>query len=102
LASHVGKLALSIKHAQKDPWTDVEKKYSAEQKITGKVARISDFGVFVEIEPGIEGLIHITKIPPTQKVTVGSEISCIIEEVNTKDKRIALGLVLTSIPVGYK
>ncbi len=102
LASHVGKLALSMKQAQKDPWSDVESKYKADQKITGKVVRISDFGVFVELEPGVEGLIHITKIPPTQKITVGSEVRCTIEEVNVKDKRIALGLVLTSIPLGYK
>lgn len=102
LASHVGKLALSIKQAAKDPWLEVEKKYKVEDKISGKVVRISDFGVFVELEPGVEGLIHITKIPPTQKLTVGSEVKCVIEEVNTHDKRIALGLVLTSIPLGYK
>lgn len=102
LASHVGKLALSMKQALRDPWSDVEAKYKPEQKITGKVVRISDFGVFVELEPGVEGLIHITKIPPTQKIVVGSEVKCTIEEVNVKDKRIALGLVLTSIPLGYK
>ena len=102
LASHVGKLALSIKQAAKDPWLEVEKKYKVEDKISGKVVRISDFGVFVELEPGVEGLIHITKIPPTQKLTVGSEAKCVIEEVNAHDKRIALGLVLTSIPLGYK
>jgi ribosomal protein S1 len=102
LASHVGKLALSMKQALKDPWLDVEKKYKADDKITGRVTRISDFGVFVELEPGIEGLIHITKIPPTQKISLNDEVKCVVEEVNTKDKRIALGLVLTSIPLGYK
>lgn len=102
LASHVGKLALSIKQAQKDPWSEVEKKYKAEQKVSGRVVRISDFGVFVELEPGVEGLIHITKIPPTQKINMGDEVKCSIEEVNLKDKRIALGLVLTSVPLGYK
>jgi small subunit ribosomal protein S1 len=102
LASHVGKLALSMKQALRDPWLEVEKKYKTEDKITGKVVRISDFGVFVELEPGVEGLIHITKIPPTHKLTLGSEVKCTIEEVNVKDKRIALGLVLTSIPLGYK
>jgi 4-hydroxy-3-methylbut-2-enyl diphosphate reductase len=66
------------------------------------VVRISDFGAFIELEPGIEGLIHITKIPPTHKLAVGSEVKCTVEEVNLKDKRIALGLVLTSIPLGYK
>jgi len=102
LASHVGKLALSMKQALKDPWLTVEAKYKAEDKITGKVVRISDFGVFVELEPGVEGLIHITKIPPTHKLVLGQEVKCTIEEVNVKDKRIALGLVLTSIPLGYK
>lgn len=102
LAAREGKLALSIKQAQKDPWGEVEAKFKPESKVTGRVVRISDFGVFVELEPGVEGLIHITKIPPTQKINVGDEVKCIIEEVNTKDKRIALGLVLTSVPVGYK
>jgi ribosomal protein S1 len=102
LASHVGKLALSMKQALKDPWSDVDDKFKPEQKVSGKVVRISDFGVFIELEPGIEGLIHITKIPPTQKIEVGQELKCVIEDVNVKDKRIALGLVLTSIPLGYK
>jgi small subunit ribosomal protein S1 len=102
LASHVGKLALSMKQAMRDPWLEVEKKYKAEDKITGRVVRISDFGVFVELEPGIEGLIHITKIPPTHKLVLSQEVRCTIEEVNVRDKRIALGLVLTSIPLGYK
>jgi small subunit ribosomal protein S1 len=102
LAAHEGKLALSIKQAGKDPWEEVDKKYKAEDKVTGKVVRISDFGAFVELEPGVEGLIHITKIPPTYKISVGDEVKCTIEEVNKRDKRIALGLVLTSVPVGYK
>jgi ribosomal protein S1 len=102
LAGRDGKLALSIKQALKDPWTEVEGKYKLESKITGKVVRISDFGVFVELEAGVEGLIHITKIPPTYKIAIGAEVKCTIEEINVKDKRIALGLVLTSVPVGYK
>lgn len=102
LAAHEGKLALSIKQAMKDPWSEVEKKFKVEDKVTGKVVRISDFGYFVELLPGVEGLIHITQVPPSVKLTVGSEVKCTVEEVNIKDKRIALGLVLTSIPLGYK
>lgn len=102
LASRDGKLALSIKQAQKDPWSEVEKKYKVDAKVSGRVVRVSDFGVFVELEPGVEGLIHITKIPPTHKLNVGDEAKCEIEEINVKDKRIALGLVLTSVPIGYK
>ncbi len=102
LAAHDGKLALSIKKAMKDPWAEVEKKYKPEDKVTGKVVRVSDFGFFVELTPGVEGLIHITQVPPSVKLTVGSEVKCSVEEVNVKDKRIALGLVLTTAPVGYK
>lgn len=102
LAAHEGKLALSIKSAGRDPWSEVEAKFKPEDKVTGRVVRISDFGVFVELTPGVEGLIHITKIPPTHKLAVGQEVKCTIEEINMKDKRIALGLVLTTAPVGYK
>lgn len=96
------KLAFSIKHAKGDPWETISKKYKMEDKIKGKVAKISDFGVFVALEPGIDGLIHITKIPPDMRFKVGDEISCLIEEINPEEKRISLGLVLTSKPVGYK
>lgn len=102
LAAHEGKLALSVKQAMKDPWADIEKKFKAEDKVTGKVVRASDFGYFVELAPGVEGLIHITQVPPSMKINVGDEVKCTVEEVNPKDKRIALGLVLTSIPLGYK
>jgi ribosomal protein S1 len=97
-----GRLSLSIKHAQKDPWTDVSEKYSQEQKIKGKVTKVSDFGVFVQLEPGIEGLVHITKIPPATKFKVGDIADCYIEEIDPKEKRISLGITLTSKPVGYK
>jgi small subunit ribosomal protein S1 len=102
LAAHEGKLALSAKQAMKDPWAEVEKKFKSEDKVTGKVVRISDFGVFVELTPGVEGLIHITQVPPSLKLVVGQEVKCTVEEVNMKDKRIALGLVLTTAPIGYK
>ena len=102
IAMKDGKIALSMKQAEKNPWSDVEKKYKPEDKVTGKVVRISDFGAFVELIPGVEGLIHITKIPPTHKLEVGQEVKCTIEEVNLKDKRISLGIVLTTAPVAYK
>lgn len=97
-----GKLALSIKNATKDPWMEVEKKFKVEDRFTGKVTKVTDFGVFVELEPGIEGLVHMTKIAPGKKFSVGDEAKCYIEEIDTKSRKISLGLVLTSIPVGYK
>ncbi len=97
-----GKLSLSVKQAQEDPWQNVSKKYQKEERVKGKVVMVSDFGVFVALEPGVEGLIHITKIPPATNLRSGDEVSCVIEEVNPEEKRISLGLVLTSKPLGYK
>lgn len=102
LSQRDGKLSLSIRHAQKDPWTEADKKYQQETKFKGKVVKLSDFGVFVQIEPGLEGLVHITKIPPATKLRVGDEVNCYIEEIDTKERKISLGLVLTTKPVGYK
>jgi ribosomal protein S1 len=97
-----GRLSLSIRRAQKDPWEDVEKKYQIEKKVTGKVVRTSDFGVFVEVEPGIEGLIHITSIPPGKKLSTGEDVNCYVQAMDAKAKKLSLGLVLTSKPIGYK
>lgn len=102
LASREGKLSLSIKQAQADPWDKVAAKYKPGTKVKGKVTRISDFGIFVELEPGIEGLVHITKIPPTVKFSQGQEVNCFLEEVDLKAKKLSLGLVLTAKPLGYK
>lgn len=102
LAGRAGKLSLSIKQAGVDPWIKISDKYKVEQKIKGKIVRVSDFGAFVQIEPGIEGLIHITKIPPTKHLKVSDEVQCYIEEINPREKRISLGLVLTQKPIGYK
>lgn len=97
-----GKLALSIKQATSDPWTSAVKKYAPDTKVTGRVVRLSDFGAFVELEPGVEGLLHITKIPPDKILEKGEEIPVVVEEVDEKEHKISLGLVLTSKPVGYK
>ena len=97
-----GKLSLSMKQTGKDPWSQAEEKYQPEQKAKGKVVRTSDFGVFVQLEPGIEGLIHMTKIPPGKKLRKGDEVGVYVEEVDGKAKKISLGLVLTEKPVGYK
>jgi ribosomal protein S1 len=98
----VGRLALSIKQAEPDPWEDADKKYKKDSKVSGKVARVSEYGIFVQLEPGIEGLIHMTKIPPGEKLEEGQKIEVYVEEIDTKVRRLSLGLVLTKKPVGYK
>lgn len=102
IAKHEGKLALSIKQAQKDPWEGADKKYKKDKKVKGKVVKTSDYGVFVQLEPGIEGLVHVTKIPPGIKLEEGKDVNVYIEEIDTKKRKLSLGLVLTKKPVGYK
>lgn len=97
-----GKLALSLKQAQENPWENISKKFKVDDKVKGTVTKNSDFGTFVKLAPGIEGLIHITKIPPATKLNIGDEVNCYIEEIDTKNKRISLGLILSVKPVGYK
>jgi small subunit ribosomal protein S1 len=97
-----GKLALSARQALKNPWEEADKKYKAGDNLKGKVVKISDFGMFVEVEPGIEGLVHLTQIPPGIRFNEGQEVNIYVEEINSKTKKMSLGLVLSSKPLGYK
>ena len=97
-----GKLALSIKQVIEDPWERIEEKYYPDLRIDGKVVKQSDFGIFVGLEPGVEGLVHMTKIPPGKKFVKGDSMKVIIEEVDGANRKISLGLVLTEKPIGYK
>lgn len=97
-----GKLNLSIKQLIPDPWEGIEKKYSPDAQIQGEVVRVVPFGVLVKLKPGIEGLIHISKIPVEQSIKVGDKVSCFIESIVPEHRRISLGLVLKEKPVGYK
>lgn len=96
------KLAFSVKQSGKDPWEKATEKYEVDKRFKGKVVKISDFGVFVQLEPGIEGLVHITKIPPDKKIVRGDEVNIYIEEIDKEARKISLGLVLTEKPIGYK
>ena len=96
------KLAFSIKQREKDPWDEVATHYTKDKKVEGVVSKLTDFGVFVSLEKGVEGLIHITKIPPEKSFSRGDKVQVYIEEVDAKARRISLGLILTAKPVGYK
>ena len=96
------KLSLSIKKTKSDPWEKALKKYEKDSKHGGTVSKISDFGIFVTLEPGVEGLIHVTKIPPNTKLVVGQEVQVYVEEIDSKSRKISLGMILTSKPLGYK
>ena len=97
-----GKLNLSIKQLMTDPWQTIEEKYKPETKVSGKVVKLAPFGAFVNLEPGIEGLIHISKIPVEQSLDIGDSVNCYVESVDREHRRMSLGLVITEKPVGYK
>jgi small subunit ribosomal protein S1 len=93
------KIALGLKQLAADPWIVAAEKYQAGARITGKVTRVADFGAFVELEPGVEGLIHVSEMSWTRKnvraadvVKPGEMVEVVVLGVNGADKRIALGL----------
>lgn len=97
-----GKLNLSVKRLTPDPWEGIEKKYASGAKVKGKVSRVAPFGAFVTLEAGIEGLLHISKIPAGEEPEVGSTIDIFVEQVDPELRRMSLGMVLKEVPVGYK
>lgn len=97
-----GKLSFSIKQLKADPWEEIEKKYPIDTKVKAKVVRLAPFGAFVDLEEGIEGLIHISKIPAEKSLKVGDKVDCYIESIDKEGRRMSLGLVLKEKPVGYK
>lgn len=96
------KLNLSVKQLTDDPWTNILEKYEVGTTVTGKVTRVEPFGVFVTLEPGVDGLIHISKIQAGAEPEVGSEVNVVVDSVDTDNRRMSLGMVLTEVPVMYK
>ncbi len=97
-----GKLNLSVKQLSGDPWETVSDKYEVGTSVTGKVTRVEPFGVFVTLEPGVDGLIHISKIEAGKEPEVGRDIDVVVDSVDLENRRMSLGLVLTEVPVMYK
>src|SRR5690606_4976063 len=93
------RVSLGLKQTQEDPWNHAQEVYMLGKRVTGKVMSITDYGAFVELEPGVEGLIHVSEMSWTKKVKhpsklleVGQEVECQVLEVDAKSKRISLGL----------
>jgi len=97
-----GKLALSLKQLQSDPWQNLVKKYPVDSKVKGKVTRLASFGAFVQLEDGIEGLLHISKIPADLPIKPGDEVECFVESIEPEKRRLGLGLVLKAKAGIYK
>ena len=97
-----GKLNLSIKRLSDDPWVNVESKYAVGTSHNGKVIRIAPYGVLVNFERGIDGLIHVSKQPQGKEFGMGDEVDVYVEMLDGKTRRMSLGVVLTEVPVGYR
>jgi len=92
------KMSLGVKQLTKDPWEGIEKNYGVGSKHTGKVTNISDFGVFVELEQGVDGLIHISDLSwskkinhPSELTKVGEKMDIVILEIDRDNRRLSLG-----------
>ena len=93
------RVSLGLKQVSPNPWDDVEYKFPIGVKVKGKIVSLKDYGAFVELEDGIEGLIHVSEMSwtervkhPSKLINVGDEVECKVLEVDSKNKRISLGL----------
>lgn len=93
------KVTLGYKQKKPDPWTTVDEKYPANQQVTGKVITTTDYGIFIELEEGIEGLIHVTEIDwveknikPSKYFSIGDKVEAVILKVNSEEKKISLSI----------
>lgn len=102
LDERTGKLNLSIKQLSDDPWIKVGERYEVGMSVTGTVSRVEPFGVFVNVEPGIDGLIHSSKLDPQANLKKGDKVTVNVENVDPEQRRMSLSLILTELPMGYK
>ncbi len=92
------RFSLGIKQLQKDPWETIPERYEVGDKITGTITNVTDFGLFVELEEGIEGLIHVSEVSgekiktPVGRFQVGDIVSAKVININPKDRRIGLSI----------
>ena len=92
------KFSLGIKQIDKNPWEDLAQKYAPGSVVTGKITNFTDFGIFVEMEEGIEGLVHISEISQKRVKTsselysVGDTVSAVVKSIDTKTKKIRLSI----------
>ena len=97
------KIALSLKFPEQNPWANAAEKYAVGNVVTGRVARMTDFGAFVELEPGVDALLHVSQISrehvekPADVLAIGQEIEAKIVDFNEADKKISLSMMF-SVP----
>jgi small subunit ribosomal protein S1 len=96
------RISLGMKQLEADPWEGVDQKYAVDAKFTGRITNITDYGAFVELEPGVEGLVHISEMSWTKKnvhpgkiVSTSQEVEVMVLDVDPVKRRISLGLKQT-------
>ncbi len=96
---HTGRVSLGFKQMTPDPWSDVNKKYPIGTRMRGKVTSLTDYGAFVELEPGVEGLIHVSEMSwshevrhPSKVVAVGDVIDAVVLNIDKDNRKISLGM----------
>ena len=97
-----GRVALGLKQKDKNPWEEIESRYPPGTKVSGKIVNLVPYGAFIEIEPGIEGLIHVSEMSwvknvtdPSEIVTKGDELEAIVLSVQKEEGKISLGIKQT-------
>jgi len=98
-----GRISLGLKQKTADPWSKVEEKYPAGSRIPGKVVSLTDYGAFVELEPGVEGLVHVSEMSwthevrhPSRVVSIGDQIESQVLHVDQQSRKISLGMKQTA------
>jgi small subunit ribosomal protein S1 len=97
-----GRVALGLKQKERNPWEEIEKRYLPGTRIKGKIVNLVSYGAFIEIEPGIEGLIHVSEMSwtknitdPSEVVNIGDEVEAIVLSVQKDEGKISLGIKQT-------
>jgi small subunit ribosomal protein S1 len=93
------RVSLGLKQIQPDPWIDASMRYAIGRRINGRVVSLAEYGAFIELEPGIEGLIHVSEMSwtkrikhPSKVLSVGDEAEAVVLDVNEKERKISLGM----------
>ena len=98
------KIALSLKFADQNPWLTAAEKYAVGNIVEGKVARMTDFGAFIELEPGVDALLHVSQISrehvekPADVLQVGEIITAKVVDFNEEDRKISLSIKAMETP----
>jgi len=98
-----GRISLGVKQKSSDPWTSVATKYPVGSRVRGRVVSLTDYGAFIELEPGVEGLVHVSEMSwthevrhPSRLVSVGDQIEAAVLNVDANSRKISLGMKQTA------